>query len=733
MPDNPMDKLLIPPVQPTDAVKLTLTKIKNTHKKLAQESAQQLPQAEKTANQIEKIAQFIDKVRAQATKDARFKESLRDALGELDDVKERVSALKEPQHVEQVGKQLDEMNRNITENVESQSLFISNVDMYAQEHKKSLLKASKVTSSLQSASEDTVEMGKELYKSCVFASRVVGTSFCSFWDKSIVKLFGFFNLRGNILVNLFSKLGKGISTVFSFIKNFVIESVEWMYTKMVQLASIGWKVISTAFTVLSYPIRAVGGFLAKVFSDVMSTPTGILSVGILLGTGFYLFAKPVREFVGKIISSSWEWIKNAFTFYYEKLDQVEVVATLKEYFSEVTTWLSGVWTWLVTDGRLSAFYNKTFGAWTGLSTTKLQDIWTSGVEMLKTAWAFIKDVFISLHESGVFDEMHLMWTAIKSIINSNRGMTESNLAAENSSRIQAGLPYLLNQEVESLIQSGVLEMFYGNFGGQKTEQSRSALISRAKEILDNFKSTRIITPDSDVNKELLNNINVSPQSIVSDLFHLDDDAMRSVMKSAELRTLSYAEKVNNLVYARTHNTSSNAHATSKVLDRTLGQNINKLNEQLLSTIDSALTTLTLPSSMDSDSRQAYLNKLRKSVIEQVRNNQSWANEKWAIERTVEIESRKMEPIPQADGGVVKGPINALIGEAGYPEVVIPLNKDGISFIYNSMKDLIVKEVNEEISMKPQDVIRRVQKNKLQKTDVKIYDMRNISTGVVGFR
>lgn len=733
MPDNPMDKLLIPPVQNAADINLTLTKIKSTQKKLTSDSTKHLQQAENSADKLEKITRFITKLRTQAEKDAQFKESIKDAFAELDDVKKRAEKIKEPKESGSINKQLEDINKSISENLESQNLFSTNIHLYAEENRKSLLKANRVASSLQTAAQDTLETGKELYKTCMFATRVVGTSFCSFWDKTIVKVFGFINLKGNILVNLFTKLGAGISTVFSFIKNLVIDSVDWMYTKMVQLASIGWKVISTAFTVITYPIRAVGGFLAKVFGDILSTPTGIVSVGILLGTGFYLFAKPVRQFLNKIVASSWDWIKNTVTTYYERLDQVEVISTIKEYFVEVKSWLSGMWKWLVTDGRLSNFYNDTFGTWTGMTTTKLQDIWTNGVEMLKTSWAFIKEIFISLNQSGVFDEIHLMWTAIKALISSDKGITSSNLSSENAARIEAGLPYLLNQEVESLIQSGVIEMFYGQFGGKKTEQSKSAMIERARELLDNFKNTRKLSPDPQTNRELMSNINVSPQSVVSNLFRLDDNAMQSVMKSAELRSLSYAEKVNNLVYERTHLSEMSADHTAKVLDKTLGTNINKLNEQLLKTIDMSLSTISLPETIDSNMRKSYLNKLRQSVIEQVRNNSSEFNKEWVIKRTVEIEARKLESIPQADGGVVKGPINALIGEAGYPEVVIPLNKEGISFIYNSMKDLIVKEVNEEQSMKPQDVVRRIQKNKLNKSDVKIFDMKNISNGVVGFR
>lgn len=88
-------------------------------------------------------------------------------------------------------------------------------------------------------------------------------------------------------------------------------------------------------------------------------------------------------------------------------------------------------------------------------------------------------------------------------------------------------------------------------------------------------------------------------------------------------------------------------------------------------------------------------------------------------------------MPMADGAIAKGPIHALIGEAGYPEMIIPLNDDGIKFIQESMNE-ILKEENVKVKDQTNEdsIINRIKKNK-PKPDIKIYDMKNISYGVIG--
>ena len=88
-------------------------------------------------------------------------------------------------------------------------------------------------------------------------------------------------------------------------------------------------------------------------------------------------------------------------------------------------------------------------------------------------------------------------------------------------------------------------------------------------------------------------------------------------------------------------------------------------------------------------------------------------------------------IPNKDGSIVKGPIHALVGEAG-PEIIIPLNKDGIKFLNDTMKEF--KEENykpvETPIEKNKNVIKRIKKAG-KYTDTNMFDLKNLSTGFIG--
>lgn len=85
---------------------------------------------------------------------------------------------------------------------------------------------------------------------------------------------------------------------------------------------------------------------------------------------------------------------------------------------------------------------------------------------------------------------------------------------------------------------------------------------------------------------------------------------------------------------------------------------------------------------------------------------------------------------QAAGGIIKQPTRALIAEAGYPEMVIPLNSEGMTFIYDSMKDFVIKEYEKTPLDKRNEVVKRIKKGTMEKPDIKLYDMKNLSTNVV---
>jgi hypothetical protein len=87
-------------------------------------------------------------------------------------------------------------------------------------------------------------------------------------------------------------------------------------------------------------------------------------------------------------------------------------------------------------------------------------------------------------------------------------------------------------------------------------------------------------------------------------------------------------------------------------------------------------------------------------------------------------------IPNKDGSVVKGPIHALVGEAG-PEIIIPLNSEGIKFLNETMAEF--KEENykpiETQHQKHKNMIKRIKKSG-KYTDTNMFDMKNLSSGLI---
>lgn len=83
------------------------------------------------------------------------------------------------------------------------------------------------------------------------------------------------------------------------------------------------------------------------------------------------------------------------------------------------------------------------------------------------------------------------------------------------------------------------------------------------------------------------------------------------------------------------------------------------------------------------------------------------------------------------GGLVKASSLAIVAEGGDPEVIFPINDEGVRFIFETMKLIEVKEEPETESTEKKDNIQRVIRNSPIRTDEIVYDMKMISQGIVG--
>jgi len=80
------------------------------------------------------------------------------------------------------------------------------------------------------------------------------------------------------------------------------------------------------------------------------------------------------------------------------------------------------------------------------------------------------------------------------------------------------------------------------------------------------------------------------------------------------------------------------------------------------------------------------------------------------------------------GLVAVKPVDIQIAEAGFPEMVIPLNMEGIKFINSTMPKMEEEKDNKKSKTEP--IIRMFRRN-AQKADITVYDMKNLSEGSLG--
>jgi hypothetical protein len=89
-----------------------------------------------------------------------------------------------------------------------------------------------------------------------------------------------------------------------------------------------------------------------------------------------------------------------------------------------------------------------------------------------------------------------------------------------------------------------------------------------------------------------------------------------------------------------------------------------------------------------------------------------------------------------DGGIIAtGPTKVLIAEAGNPELIVPINDEGLKFINESMSTVLKEESyvdKKETKKEEKDnyIVQRI-KGYTPKYDKKMFDIKNISHGIIG--
>jgi hypothetical protein len=705
---DPFDKLAIPPAKDPADLKLTITTIENKKKEIQKEIKDVLDGQKDNSIKIKKIINFIKDVKHQQKQNLELNKGLSEVVKEIDEFKKVIKNLDTPESVKNAGKELDGLIEDVKDHIKAHADNNEKFKKLFESHEKKFNMIPGVDTGLAKLKK----IGSWFEEQAVFFRRQTGMQFCTYLTNTVVKTIGGLLSKAPMLTKLFGVL-KGASSMFAWLGGAGKTVIEGIYNVFVKLASIGWKVLKGVFNVITYPIKVVGGIFSTVFGEILTSPTGFVCVTALLAGGIYFLAKPIATFAGKLFSIAWDWLTEAFDTYFISQEKKDRLMNFFHAGKEtVVEWFSVAWNYFKNFGLANA-WDATIGKLVpGISSESLKSMFDVGISTIKEAWNSVTNWFSMLVKNGVFDEIILLWNAISALIHGEESVIMENLKEDNRSVISEGYTALISREAEALVQSKVLDTFFNKYDGIKSPEAIEDLVNIANSVINNYLSQKIVSVDKEKNTKILSNVHLDARDIVMTLMSYKNPRLKQIQGSAGSREIGFGKK---LLELKQIDSTSDAipDITASHLKDLLGKNLNQYKNSKNRRYNSA--PLSLPSA-----NYKSLN----TAPEYDASNMHFAD------------SSSSSTVPKyASGAIVNKPTYALIGEGSSPEMVIPLNKEGLEFVCNSMKEMIIDAdstaANDKMSTR--DVIKRIQKNKMAKPDAKVYDMRNLSTGLVGFR
>lgn len=624
-----------------------------------------------------------------------------------------------------------------------------------------------------------LNVGKKLVESKTGSLLV--DRFDDLWENTVDKLFNFFRNKG-IILNLFFGTLQGIATVFKWVAKTAIYAIGWIYDKFVSLAKIGWKAVGAVFSVIGSAITTVAEIFIDSLTSFLSNPWILLGIGILV----YSFLPEIKMFLGKVFTGVWDYIKTSWG----KLLSNPFVSGILEMTSNIWSTISSSF-----DGFLKFVgADEIFKRFFATTKEEMNVLWTKGVSYMSDAWKIVKSYFGKLSDSGVFDETIIMWNIISDIVNGPQ-KTQEEVDTKSLELLQK---VATDQAYES-VKGVVLNAFKIQFGFINDQETEGNLLTIANNSFESFKKTLSESTDqtlknisSSLNIEIgtlvKDVLSISPLNTNNVLQRIDNNKSENfidkVLKTINIGRTSgdmnkydaevekvgesfsqYTKKMvdfNNMINKSSEASSSfysdvaqkiiklnndNIIANDKYLVTVMEGKNNLVKFDFLSkykTTFDKINKLMLNSSLNDAQVTDDANKLLKSIgvkqdltLTQIKDYFKYN----LLKDTPETSSTSVNISPKitvpamSTGGIVSQPMTALIGEAGYPEMVIPLNDDGIKFI----KDTIINIADDKkvTSSAPtrnssiKSIVKRLNSGSQPEADETMFDLKNLSTGIIG--
>jgi hypothetical protein len=399
------------------------------------------------------------------------------------------------------------------------------------------------------------------------------------------------------------------------------------------------------------------------------------------------------------------------------------------------------------------------------------------IGVISKYWNEAKDLFGSMINTGILDDIPFIFNGLKDIWDAITNITDGGevrtvkqkqyeqlLHQENTKILEQTTKEQLNSLAESTIFNKLFTFYNENFENMNFERPGEVaknLKIQAKKLFENFKNNIKLSSNKEENSRYMSMVDIDLNNIVDTIINSEDEQVQKILKGNNLKTLIASETFKELqkYYDRPDRNEAFAGDIQQKLKKINSQEFRDSvlkKEKEISNIQSnpykdiipvqdsikaiknleKLNVLSLDSSFDFIYNR-YI-KLTTSVLSLISNRTKLKNYVQPIDKQADIfKNMYVDPyIPHKNGGIIaKEPTKVLIAEAGSPELIVPINDEGITFLNESIGNILNKELYKENEPDSQvsekdTIIKRIKHFKA-KPDQKLYDMRNISHGVVG--
>lgn len=609
--------------------------------------------------------------------------------------------------------------------------------------------------------------------------------FCDVIGNTVGKVFSFFSSKGKTLTGFITNVAAQGWEVIKWVYGVGKKTLTWIWDKFVMLAKIGWNVLSTVWDFVTAPVNIVCDIFRESFLAIVTSPLGF--VGMVAGFVFALSflvktAGPaITTFFKGFFKGAWGFIEKIVADIFTNGNVSLLEKGFEDKSKQIGVWLGKTWTGIVD------YYDKHLGESIDWPYAKIKTVLFGENNIFIKTWNRVIAIFDSIYDSDVIYEVTQAFRFLRylGVVLKTGGdfdeaeqlIADEDKKDENSETKNKIYSKMLDLAIQSKVSIELTQTYIANKNVEKKLLS-SMLKKKANEVINEFKSSSMTIAglDSSIQTDfidsIIDRIIISDDTQLSELIDKSQSALiDSSTKLIQLKTIS-------TTYGKPYKTSEMLKSLEagnslyiKDLRIDLALNIRDKDEEIstkLMFINNAWESLQNRAQEENkiskmrtfweDTVQHQYGANPKDIYLQLHTEESFGNKRLSaigiaqkmIEKTtgsygnqdeinaladaiIENDPNIDHIIPKAASGkVVMKPTTVLVGEGKDPEIIIPLNKNGMEFIHNSMDYLFIEEPVEKqtLQQEKQQVIRK-QSKMLPKQDIKIYDMKNISRGLMG--